>query len=428
MPRTLPPQQTTSPLRILFYSGSIGLGHVTRDLAIARAIRESRPDAHIEWLASSPAREHLAQAGEHLHPHAHLLSDATSAAEAFMRRGRFNITRWAVAVRKTWAADGRVVLSASADGDYDVLIGDEAYDVAMALTGGAPHPRCNRFILYDFLGLDRMGRHPLEWVGVEAINRAWAREPGHHYQAVFLGETADISERPFGRRGPSRRSWAEQHASVVGHVVPFAVTAAGDRASLKVRAGYGPEPLIIVSVGGTGAGAQLLRRCLEAFPLVRREIPQVHMVLVGGPRLDPQVEQLPAGAELRRYVPRLHEHFAACDLAVVQGGGATTLELTVLQRPFLFAPLRGHCEQVRHVAARQARLGAGVPFDLRRTRAGELSRLILSHIGREVCYPLVPTDGAHRVAELVLQTAAGDGDTSSAVADDGDTSTGASGS
>ena len=92
-----------------------------------------------------------------------------------MRRGRFNITRWAVAVRKTWAADGRLVLAAAADGEYDVLIGDEAYDVAMALTGGAPPPDCRRFILYDFLGLDRMGIHPLECLGVEAINRAWAR-------------------------------------------------------------------------------------------------------------------------------------------------------------------------------------------------------------------------------------------------------------
>lgn len=89
------------PLRILFYSGSIGLGHVTRDMAIARAIRDSCPEVCIDWLASPPAREHLLQAGEHLRPDAYRLSDATSAAEAFMRRGSFNVTRWAVTVRRT---------------------------------------------------------------------------------------------------------------------------------------------------------------------------------------------------------------------------------------------------------------------------------------------------------------------------------------
>ncbi|MBN1629462.1 MAG: hypothetical protein JW990_06855, partial [Thermoleophilia bacterium] len=208
-------------LRILFYSGSIGLGHVTRDLALVRVIRGLSPDAHIEWLASSPAREHLLEAGECLHPDANRLSDATSAAETFMQRGSFNITRWAVAVRHSWAADGRFALSVAATGDYDAMIGDEAYDVAMSLTNGEPHPTCPCFVLYDFLGLDRMGMHPVEWIGVDAINRAWARDPRGHYQAVFLGELEDVPRRRFGLCGPTRREWARRNASIAGHVLPF---------------------------------------------------------------------------------------------------------------------------------------------------------------------------------------------------------------
>ena len=393
------------PLRILFYSGSIGLGHVTRDMAIARAIRSLSPDAQIEWLASSPAREHLAEGGERLHPEAFRLGDATGAAEAFMRPASFNITRWAVAVRDTWAADGRLALSIAADGGYDALIGDEAYDVAMALTGGAPHPQCPCLVLYDFLGLDRMSAHPLEWIGVEAINRAWARDPRGHYHAVFLGEAEDIPQRNFGPFGPSRRSWAERNAAIVDHVVPFDVGSLGDRARLRAELGYGPEPLILVSVGGTTAGSKLLERCVEVFPLVQRELPEVRMVLVSGPRLALPAGDLPSGVTTREYVRRLYEHFAVCDLAIVQGGGTTTLELTALGRPFLFFPLRGHCEQVKHVAARQKRLGAGVRLSLRGTSLTALSRQISSMICQEVHYPPIMMDGARQIAQMVVEAA-----------------------
>jgi len=42
------------PRRALFLSSSIGLGHARRDLAIANALRELRPDVEIEWLTQHP--------------------------------------------------------------------------------------------------------------------------------------------------------------------------------------------------------------------------------------------------------------------------------------------------------------------------------------------------------------------------------------
>lgn len=64
--------------------------------------------------------------------------------------------------------------------------------------------------------------------------------------------------------------------------------------------------------------------------------------------------------EVRGYVDRLYEHFAVSDLAVVQAGGTTTLELTALRRPFLYFPVEEHFEQRVHVAS-GARLLATVP-------------------------------------------------------------------
>ena len=65
------------------------------------------------------------------------------------------------------------------------------------------------------------------------------------------------------------------------------------------------------------------------------------MILVCGPRLSAESIEVPRDKdiEIRQYIPDLHEHFAACDLAIVQEGGTTTLELTALQRPFIYFPL-----------------------------------------------------------------------------------------
>ena len=84
------------------------------------------------------------------------------------------------------------------------------------------------------------------------------------------------------------------------------------------------------------------------------------MILVCGPRLSPESLKVPEEVEVRGYVPALYEHFAASDLAIVQGGGTSTLELSVLKKPFIYFSLDGHFEQQVHVAGRLARHQAGI--------------------------------------------------------------------
>src|SRR5437588_12085075 len=87
------------------------------------------------------------------------------------------------------------------------------------------------------------------------------------------------------------------------------------------------------------------------------------MVVVAGPRIDPASLPAPEGVEVRTYVPDLSRHLAVCDLAVVQGGLTTTMELTANNRPFLYFPLRHHFEQNFHVPHRLDRHRAGRRMD-----------------------------------------------------------------
>ena len=102
----------------------------------------------------------------------------------------------------------------------------------------------------------------------------------------------------------------------------------------------------------------------------------------------------------------LYRHLAACDLAVVQGGLTTAMELTANRRPFIYFPLEHHFEQNIHVRHRLERYRAGRLDGLRGVRARRTSpRRSREEIGREVDYrasrPTAPRRAAERIAEML---------------------------
>src|SRR5439155_9868233 len=127
------------------------------------------------------------------------------------------------------------------------------------------------------------------------------------------------------------------------------------------------------------------------------------MIVVAGPRIDPDSLPHPDGLEVVAYVHNLYRHLAACDLAVVQGGLTTAMELTANRRPFLYFPLRHHFEQNLHVAHRLDRYGAGRRMDFETATADVIADAIAAEIGREVDYRGVETDGARRAAASLAE-------------------------
>lgn len=217
-----------------------------------------RPEIRIDWLAASPAKEYLLERGERILPEAGHLANATPAAEDSAAAGRLNLNKFAFGFRKQWAESGRICMSLMQTGAYDLFLGDETYDVAMHLARRSSPPGFPVFILFDFLGLDVTTRSPIDWLIVLGFNRVWSTEPKRRYQPVFLGELEDIPLRPFLPFGPARRAWAKRHVLIVDHVLDFdprAYSSPADRAAVRTRLGYGPEPTVLVSVGGTAVGA-----------------------------------------------------------------------------------------------------------------------------------------------------------------------------
>ena len=129
----------------------------------------------------------------------------------------------------------------------------------------------------------------------------------------------------------------------------------------------------------------------------------MRMVVVAGPRLDPESLAVPDGVEVVGYVDRLHRHLSVCDLAVVQGGLTTTMELTAARRPFLYFPLKNHFEQNRHVRYRLDGYGAGRCMDFDSSGPEEIAAAMVEEIDRPIEYRAVESDGAARAAHLIAE-------------------------
>ena len=142
---------------------------------------------------------------------------------------------------------------------------------------------------------------------------------------------------------------------------------------------------------------------IAAFPEAKQRVPGLRMIVVAGPRIDPATLPSHDGLEVHGYVHDLYRHLAVCDLAVVQGGLTTTMELTAAQRPFIYVPLRHHFEQNFHVRHRLNRYRAGRCLDYEDTGPDTLAQAIAGEVGRPVSYQPVETDGATRAAAYLAE-------------------------
>jgi hypothetical protein len=393
--------------KALYVSGSLGLGHIVRDLVIAQALHKEIPDLQISWLSPNPASILIEEAGETLLPESDLLANDNIPAEQAAKPGlTLSLQDYLLKAMGAWEQNVHTFEQVIRKRQFDLVIADEAYEISIAVGPSQQVQMEAKFVmLYDFVGNFPMTRNPLEWLGAYMWNREWAKMrdqfDGETQMALFLGEPEDVPEKGLGPFLPTAHDLAMQACEFVGYIVPFDPQKYADKDQVRAKLGYGTEPLVVCAVGGTAVGKDLLTLCGKAYLLIKQQVPDLHMVLVCGPRLAPEDIDVPRGVDVRGYVPALYEHLAASDLAVVLSGGTTTLELTALRRPFLYFPLRGHFEQQVHVAQRLARHQAGIRMSYHRTTPESLAEAIVANLGKEATYASIATDGARRAAQLI---------------------------
>jgi pimeloyl-ACP methyl ester carboxylesterase/predicted glycosyltransferase len=394
--------------KALFVSSAIGLGHVQRDLAIARALRQLQPDLEVDWFTVPPASTYLEREGERVHPATARLANES---RHFERQAGEHDLQAFFALRtmdEIMARNFLVFAELLREEHYDIVIGDEAWEVDYHFHENPELKRQPFVFLTDFVGCLPMEEGNAREAFLCADRNAddiehVARYPWIRDRALFVGNPEDVPALPFGPGLPDIRDWTRRNYAFTGYALPFDPATLADTDALRAKHGYRrDEKLVIAAVGGTAVGAPLLQRIAETFPLMKRAVPELRMVLVAGPRVPRDALPVHDGLDVLPYVHNLFEHLACSDLALVQGGLSTCMELVATRRRFLSFPLERHFEQCIHVRNRLHNYCADCAVQFRGLTVQQLADKALETLHAPVSYRPVETDGAQRAAREIL--------------------------
>ena len=220
--------------RALFLSSPIGLGHARRDLAIADELRKRHPDVEIDWLAQHPVTAVLEAAGERVHPASRWLASESAHVEAEAGEHDLHAFQAVREMDEILLANFHVLDDLTADEHYDLVVGDEAWDLDHFLHENPELKRTAYAWLTDFVGSLPMPEGGPEEVRLTTDHNAQMIEQIERYPrlrdaALFVGDPDDLVPDTFGPGLPSIRDWTRAHYAFPGYVTGFTPVDPRDR-------------------------------------------------------------------------------------------------------------------------------------------------------------------------------------------------------
>jgi UDP-N-acetylglucosamine--N-acetylmuramyl-(pentapeptide) pyrophosphoryl-undecaprenol N-acetylglucosamine transferase len=353
-------------LRILFYAvDGLGLGHVSRLLAIARQVRRQRADAHCLFLTASEAGEVIFREG---FP-AFKVPSRTARVTAALEPARY--ARMVQTV--TWS-----LVSAF---DPHLLVVDTF--PAGTLQELLPLLRWN--ISKVFVFREQQPRYAADPY-LQGILRL--------YQQVIVPHARGECNLPVPEGVPAH--WV---GPVLLRERDEALSREEARAQLGLPLG-GPWVLVSFGGGGDAEGRRLATQCAA----LQGRFPAVGFALAPGP-LWPESVPLPRLPLIRQYP--LAPYLPAFDAAISAAGYNTAHELLHFGMPSVFLPVAKGVDDQQARARRIAEAGAGVVLDnpSDEALADGLARVLDPASGRryaESARALVPPGGAAAAARAIL--------------------------
>ncbi|MCV0430433.1 glycosyltransferase [Nitrosopumilus sp.] len=123
----------------------------------------------------------------------------------------------------------------------------------------------------------------------------------------------------------------------IKRVGPIVRQTKNNREELREKFGF-DKKTIIISIGGTDAGLFLIEKALKVLSKINQD---VDIVLVSGPAVTKKFENV----KNLGFVDNLHELIFAADVLISLAGKSTIDEAKAYGTPAIFIPIKGHFEQ-----------------------------------------------------------------------------------
>lgn len=355
---------------IFFFTSPIGLGHATRDIAIADRLRRLGSNGDSREGSQRSIELFFASGG----PAASMISGS-----------------------------GYNVLDVYRPNPFDVQLGELRNPMLWLIRYYSYYRECKR------IAKEILSRHStLTPVVSDEDFASIAVAENMHRKLVlvtditetrFLKGPASIVERQMNKSLASMMKKCDiiiipdlgQDTDNIVYVGPIVRECKETREELRKKFGF-KRNTIVVTIGGTDAGRYLVERAIEAYGKVRENL-DADLVIVQGPSML----NLPQSPGIRGlgFVDNLHEYIYAADLVVSLAGRSTIDETKAYDTPGIFIPIKGHFEQ-EHGAAKM-----GYKFE----DIFRLDSLMLEKLGKRNTRngPSSVSQGAEKAARLILQ-------------------------
>ncbi len=289
----------------LFFTSPIGLGHASRDVAIASSLDERV--RNISFVTGEPASKHISESGFDV-------MNLYTVRGLDVEYGEFKRKlRWLLDYMRYYKECKRHARDALEYHKPRLVIADEDY-AAIAVSERSGIPRVLITDLFESRFTSGFGSI-LERIMNKTLKK--------------IISSAELVLVPFD---------GEDNANIA-FVGPIVRDPRKGREELRSEFAF-TRKTILLTAGGTSAGRFLMERTVLAFKGVGDRY-DVDLVIVTGPSLNFKTE----GVRCLGYVKNLHEMIYASDLLISLAGRSTCDEASAYGTPAIFIPIKGHFEQ-----------------------------------------------------------------------------------
>ena len=367
--------------KVLFFTSPIGLGHATRDIAIAEKLKHIAND-EILFISGGAAYDLISKEGFQA---LNLYRPPPFTVDSGKLRNSFVwLMRYIIYYKRSKKIAEEVIRKDVRK--YPLIVSDEDF---ASISVSQNTILSKSVFIYDMVEPTASGHGIISnYCNINIENSVGET----HFASGFL----HIFEKKMNRSMSNLikkcdkviiPDFGDNRANLV-YVGPIVREVKSDRMSLRNNLGF-TRKTILVCAGGTDAGRHLIQKSLEAYGNLKKRL-DVNLVLVPGPNLE-----LNDSDDFYNlgFVDNLHEYIYASDLVISLAGRSTIDESKVYGTPGIFIPIKNHFEQEQNA------LRLGYKYE----DISKLESLIEEKLGMNHQTPILNSTGAEVTAKIISE-------------------------
>src|ERR687891_178335 len=307
---------TNSNAGIIFFTSPIGLGHATRDIAIAEKLNKfGKGKEDIHFVTGQQAYELISSRG-------YLASDLYKPIKFSINSGELRhpfkwLLRYFWYYRKCKDIAEKIVKSHDNESSSDLIVSDEDF-ASIVVAEKTAHKR----ILITDITETHFVKGKFASIIEKKMNMSMQKMMNNCDYVIIPDFGVDVDN--------------------VVHVGPIVRDIGADRKTLRKRFGFNKQT-VLVSVGGTDAGKYLIEKTIIAYRKLRKRF-DIDLLIVSGPSIN-LTAYYNEDIRILGFLDNLHEYIYASDLVISLAGRSTMDESMVYGIPGIFIPIKNHFEQ-----------------------------------------------------------------------------------